>query len=292
MSDADSESSSLDGTSTDASIDLGTGVQNELPEFDVDDRLDQSNDTEVTLVSLADTEIPAIKKSTVQGATIGRGATEAMIEEAETWASVDDHPNVVSVYGWGGTPYPWILVEYVDGGDLHTINLEALEFSEAISMLTQICDGLLHGHERGIYHLDVKPENVLVNDVDGTAKLSDWGSAVRFDTGLDAAEFTPAYTAPELLPSTEGSDPSPRSDIFEVGIIAYELLTGVHPFRTDHTEDTITAIKSETPKPPSELNSSLPREIDEPILKALEKDPENRYKTVTQFKNDLESAAN
>lgn len=289
--DGDSEPTTPDSPPPPAAVDLGTGVQNELPEYEADQQLDQSNGTEVTLVSLGDPAIPAVKKSTVQGATVNRAATEAMLDEAETWASVDDHPNVVSVYGWGGTPYPWILVEYVDGGDLHTINLDELAYSEAILLLTEICEGLLHGHERGIYHLDVKPENVLVDDADGTAKLSDWGSAVRFQEGLDAKEFTPAYTAPELLPSTEGVDPSPRSDIFEVGIIAYELFTGIHPFREDQPEETISAIKSETPKPPSDLNSDLPRGVDDPILTALAKEPDDRYKTVTQLKNDLESAA-
>lgn len=289
--DSDSGSTVPDGPPPEAAVDLGTGIQNELPEYEADQQLDQSNGTEVTLVSLTDPEIPAVKKSTVQGATVGRAATEAMLDEAETWASVDDHPNVVSVYGWGGTPYPWIMVEYVDGGDPHTINLDDLEYSEAISLLTDICDALLHGHERGIYHLDVKPDNVLVDEADGNAKLSDWGSAVRFQEGLEAEEFTPAYTAPELLPSTEGEEPSPRSDIFEVGIIAYELLTGVHPFKEDQPEETITAIKSETPKPPSDLNSDLPRGINDPILTALAKDPEDRYKTVTQFKTDIESAA-
>ncbi|RJX45020.1 hypothetical protein DM826_00905 [Halonotius aquaticus] len=289
--DGDSEPTAPDGSPPAAPVDFGTGVQNELPEYETIEQFGQSNGTEVTLVSLADPEIPAVKKSTLQGGTVNRVATEAMLDEAETWASVDDHPNVVSVYGWGGTPYPWILIEYVDGGDIHTINPDDTSYSEAISLLTGICDGLLHGHERGIYHLDVKPDNVLIDDTDGTAKLSDWGSAVRFQEGLDAEEFTPAYTAPELLPSTEGADPSPRSDIFEVGIIAYELLTGIHPFREDQPEETITAIRSETPKPPSDLNSDLPRGIDDPILTALAKDPDDRYKTVTHFKTELDTAA-
>lgn len=269
-------------------IDLGIGPQNEVPEFESKDLLDSSNGTEVTLVSLSDPDVMAVKKSPKQGATITRASIESLLEEAETWASVDDHPHIVSVYGWGGTPYPWILVEYVDGGDLRSV-MDKTGQSQAIEWLIQLCDGLFHGHERGIYHLDIKPENILIDTAQETARLSDWGSAVRFENGIDSEEFTPAYTAPELLPDSDSPDPSPRSDIFQVGVIAYELLTGVHPFQAEYTDATLTAIESETPTLPSELNSELPRELDEPILKSLEKNPSDRYKTIRELSSDLES---
>lgn len=268
---------------------LGEGAGNRPPEFEIRDVISQGGDQQVALVYLPAHSRLAIQKSRSQAETLSQSQLHQLAAEGEIWASIDDHPNIVDVWGYGTLPEPWIIVEYLEEGTLDS-RKQDVSIDQGASIIECICDGLYHGHERGIYHLDIKPANILFEELPDTVKITDWGSAIEFTSANSPDEFTPAYTAPELLPMTPNIEPSPRPDIFQVGILAYELLTGVHPFRKETTEKTMEAIRNETPTPPSDLNSDLSQAVDKPVFKALEKKPEDRYEIIKDFSSDLNSA--
>jgi serine/threonine protein kinase/Flp pilus assembly protein TadD len=220
--------------------------------------------------------------------------------EAKAAAAID-HPFVCKIYEVSeidGRPY--IAMEYLEGLTLRQrMDSGRLPWLAARPIVLEISEALIKAHERGIVHGDLKPANVM-EVADGHIKVLDFGLATRClglsnetisltedsDTGMIAG--TIPYMAPEQL---RGSRVDGRSDLFSLGIIFYELLTGFNPFRRPSVAESMHAIFDLIPEPVSQHGGDCPREIDAVIARMLEKEPANRYRTVREFRADLTSGS-
>ena len=211
--------------------------------------------------------------------------------EAEAAASLQ-HPNIVQVYEVGqqhGVSY--IALELVEGGTLaQKLGGKPLRAHESASLLEALARAVHFAHERGVIHRDLKPANVLLTP-GGTPKIVDFGLAKQqaADTGQTmngAILGTPSYMAPE---QAEGGARAagPAADIYSLGAILYEMLTGGPPFRGATLLDTLEQVRSEEPVPPRRLQPRLPLDLETICLKALSKSPGRRYATAEDLADDL-----
>jgi beta-lactam-binding protein with PASTA domain/predicted Ser/Thr protein kinase len=203
---------------------------------------------------------------------------ERFRREASSAAALS-HPNIVGIFDrgeWNGTYY--IAMEYVAGRSLKTIVREQgpLDPAAAIDIVIQILRAARSAHRRGVIHRDLKPHNVII-DEEGRARVTDFGiaRAGASDMTLTGSIMgTAQYLSPE---QAQGFAVSATSDLYSVGVILYELLTGVVPFEGESAVAIAFKQVSAEPRPPSELNPSLPPSLDAVVLRALAKDPAQRY---------------
>lgn len=183
----------------------------------------------------------------------------------------------------------YITMEYVSGGDLKKFirRSKRLDTSTVIFFAKQICEGLEEAHNLGIVHRDLKPNNIMIDD-NGIARIMDFGIARtvkgRSITGSGVMIGTPEYMSPEQV---EAKDIDQRSDIYSLGIIMYEMLTGRLPFEADTPFAVGIKHQSEIPKNPKELNPLIPDDLSEVVLKCLEKDRNNRYQSPREIISEL-----
>jgi serine/threonine-protein kinase len=214
---------------------------------------------------------------------------ERFKREAQSAAGLQ-HPNVVGVYDrgeWEGTHY--IAMEYVAGAALKDLIERGLTVGEAVEITRQILAGASFAHERGIVHRDLKPGNVMV-DREGRARVTDFGIAragVSEITQTGSVLGTAHYLSPE---QAQGLEVGPASDLYSIGVILYEALARKVPF--DGESAVAVALKqvSEQPRPPSELNPNVTPALDAVVLKALSKDPGNRFASASEFSKALDDA--
>lgn len=201
------------------------------------------------------------------------------------------HNNVGSMYELleeEGTSY--ITMEYVSGQDLKGLIRQSgnLAINTSISIAKQVCEGLAEAHKLGIIHRDLKPSNVMI-DKEGNVRIMDFGIARSLKekgiTGAGVMIGTPEYMSPEQV---EGKETDQRSDIYSMGVILYEMVTGRVPFEGDTPFTIGVKHKSEIPKNPKELNSQIPEDLGRVILKCLEKDKANRYQSAGEVRSELE----
>jgi len=209
-----------------------------------------------------------------------------------------DHPNCVSITDFGKTPSGrmYLTMEYLEGVSLGSLE-RPIPWPRAVELTRQILRGLAHAHETGIVHRDLKPSNVMVikHGEREVAKIIDFGIAKivegtdvspRVETQAGIVFGTADFIAPERLLGKDGSDI--RSDLYAVGVILYELLTGLRPF---HDDDAYTIVKralSEAARPPSAFVSGIPVALDVAVLRALEKNPDARYQNGQEFLKALD----
>ena len=201
------------------------------------------------------------------------------------------HKNICRMYDLGREAGSYfITMEYVSGEDLKSFIRRArqLVVGTAIFIAKQVCEGLAEANRVGVVHRDLKPGNIMI-DKEGNAKIMDFGIArsvsVKGITGAGVMIGTPEYMSPEQV---EGKEIDARSDIYSLGIILYEMLTGQVPFEGDTPFTIGMKQKSETPKDPKSLNTQIPQDLSRLILKCLEKDRERRYQSAEELKADLE----
>jgi len=210
--------------------------------------------------------------------------------EAQAAASLD-HPNIVTVHdvGQDGDQH-YIVMEYVDGQDLKTLIRQSghLEVSQSLDIARQICAGVGHAHRCGVIHCDLKPQNVLVTH-DGRAKVTDFGIARALsESDLTESEVvwgSPLYFSPE---QAAGEPPTPASDVYSVGIIMYEMLTGNPPFQAEKATTLALMHMREEPPPLALRNPQVPPRLEWIIRKVLSKEPAARYRTAEQLAHVLE----
>jgi len=202
------------------------------------------------------------------------------------------HPNVCRMYDLnreGDTHY--ITMELVSGEDLKSTITRIGQFpiGKAISITKQVCDGLAEAHRLGVVHRDLKPQNIML-DKEGNARIMDFGIARSLKakglTGAGVMIGTPEYMSPEQV---EVKDVDQRSDIYSLGVILYEMVTGRLPFEGETSIAIAMKHKSEPPQDPREHNSQIPDELSRVILKCLEKDREKRYQSGGEVRSELEA---
>ena len=200
------------------------------------------------------------------------------------------HPNIVGVYDrgeWDGTHY--IAMEYVEGATLSELIARGVGIGEAVEITRQVLAGARFAHERGIVHRDLKPGNVLV-DAEGRARVADFGIAragASAITQTGSVLGTAHYLSPE---QAQGLDVTASSDIYSIGVVLYEALTGRIPFEGDSAVTIALKQVSEQPRPPSALNPNVSKALDAIVLRALAKDPANRFASAAEFAQALDSA--
>jgi eukaryotic-like serine/threonine-protein kinase len=219
------------------------------------------------------------------------GFIERFRREAQSAASLN-HPNIVHIYDWGGTENgeaSYIAMEYAPGGTLEDRILEdgALPPQKAGEIASQIAEALGFAHERGVIHRDIKPQNILLSAL-GDAKVTDFGLArAAYSTSLSQTSLvvgTASYMAPE---QAMGGPADPRSDLYSLGVVLYEMLTGELPYEGDSSVTIAVKHVIEPPRAPEEVNSEVPEGISAITQKLLAKDPGDRYTSATQLVEDL-----
>lgn len=202
------------------------------------------------------------------------------------------HPNIVKVYDVNFSDrLQYIVMEYIDGITLkeYIDNEKVLTWKDSVHFIIQVLRALQHAHDRGIVHRDIKPQNIMLF-TDGTIKVMDFGIAkfAREDGGTqtDQAIGTVHYISPE---QARGDETDEKSDIYSVGVMLYEMLTGQKPFDTDNPISIAVMHMQNTPERPRAINPDIPAGLEEIILRAMEKDPEDRYQTAADMIRDIEA---
>lgn len=210
-------------------------------------------------------------------------------------ASSLSHPNIVAMYDVGEDEENYFIVmEYIEGRTLKQLLKRRgnLTISEAVDIMLQITDGIAHAHDSYIVHRDLKPQNIMIQE-NGAIKITDFGIAMALNstqlTQTNSVMGSVHYLPPE---QASGKGATIKSDIYSMGILFFELLTGILPFKGDnaveialkHMKDPIPSIRK--------INSNIPQSIENIVLKATAKNPKNRYSDVKEMHHDLEIALN
>ena len=217
---------------------------------------------------------------------------ERFRREAKNAAALN-HPNIVSIYDRGEAEDTYyIAMEFLDGRTLKEliVGRGAAPINVAIEYARQILSALRFAHRHGIVHRDIKPHNVLV-DGEGRVKVTDFGIA-RAGTSQMTETGSIVGTAQYLSPEqARGGEVDPRSDLYSLGVVLYELLTGKTPFDGETPVEIAMKHLSNAPSPPSKLRPDIPPELDMVVLRALAKNPDDRYQSADEMEADLERVA-
>jgi len=226
----------------------------------------------------------------------GAEARDRFKVEAEAVARLQ-HPNIVHIYEIGESAgVPYFSMEYVEGTNLAAhLSSTPLAPDAAVRLVEVLARAVHYAHERGIIHRDLKPSNVLL-DKDGTPKVCDFGLAKRVDDESGRTQAgqifgTPSYMAPEQADG-RSHDVGPRSDVYALGALLYEALTGRPPFKGTSVLDTLEQVCTREPVAPRDLQPSVPRDLETICLKCLQKDPARRYASALALADDLHRFAN
>jgi len=218
--------------------------------------------------------------------TTDEGFQERFRQEARAAANLS-HPNIVTVHDFGlDNGYLFIVMEHVPGTDLKTLLRRRGRFNvdEAIPLLVQACAGIGYAHRAGLVHCDVKPHNMLVTP-DWRLKVTDFGIAralatIHPDEHSDIVWGSPQYFSPE---QAAGEPPSPASDVYSLGVVMYELLTGTPPFTGSTAQELARKHLDTPPVPIREFLPDIPNTLEQIVDKVLSKEPSARYRTADQL---------
>lgn len=204
-----------------------------------------------------------------------------------------DHPNIQRSLDHGDNrSHPYLVFEYVPGRSLRDVTYSRLPLptDQAADYGRQLARALVHAHQQGVAHRDLKPENVLVAD-DGRLLLTDFGTALLEGarrvtwTAASASLGTPDYMAPEQIEGKRGDE---RTDVYSLGVVLYELLTGRVPFAGDNALSSMQQTLTATPDPLRKRNRAVPAALDVVVRKAINRDPARRYQHASELLADLE----
>lgn len=215
-------------------------------------------------------------------------ARQRFIQEARVVGQLS-HPSVITLHDMGideATQTPYLVMEFLEGQPLDRIlDKGSIPFTKACAWAAEVASALGVAHRKGVIHGDVKPANMLITS-DGRVKLMDFGMArlASHDTGATPLLGTPAYWCPEQI---MGKPQDARSDLFSLGVVLYEMVTGQRPFDADSLQGICGRVLSSTPLPPSRANASLPAAFDILVARCLAKDPAARYAAADALAEEL-----
>jgi serine/threonine protein kinase/Flp pilus assembly protein TadD len=212
--------------------------------------------------------------------------------EAKAAASLN-HPNIATIHAIEESGEDtFIVMEYIDGIELKDkIKSGPIEITEVVKIISQIAEGLKAAHRKGIVHRDIKSSNIMINN-DGTIKIMDFGLAKVGTSNITKAGFTigtAAYMSPE---QAANEDVDHRSDIWSLGVIFYEMLTGKLPYKGEFEQAIIYAILNEEPESASKIRNEIPLKLEQILFKTLNKEKEKRYQSAEDFLNDIQKISN
>ncbi len=218
--------------------------------------------------------------------------SEMFANEAELWSYLD-HEHIIQVIDWGTEPHPWIALEYADGGTLAD-HIEQQNLEKSLWMAICLAQAVKYAHTRGVVHLDLKPENILLEKTsEGTweiPKVTDWGLAkllLKYTGEIEGLSYY--YAAPEQFRPEEFHGADEKTDVYQLGGVIYSLLTGQPPVSGSKQELVDQTLAGDI-APPSSINPALPASLDQPILRALETEPTDRYEDILLMRQALERA--
>ncbi len=226
-----------------------------------------------------------------EGERASKASVKRFVREAQAAGKLD-HQNIVAIHEvseYRGIPY--FTMAYIEGDSLdNLIRKKRLSLRRGVEILEQTARGVHYAHGGGIVHRDIKPANILV-DVDGIPKITDFGLAkcVDFKGRLTQSGYaigTPYYMSPEQARG-DLDRIGPRSDVYNLGVILYEMLAGRVPFLGRSNVEIYEKIRHEEPRPPRDYNATTPKDLQNICLKAMEKDPGKRYRSAKEFAEDL-----
>ena len=273
-----------------ASASSGSQVSSAIGRFKILRLLGKGNQSEVYLAYDPHLEREVAIKTLQFASPAERAANmDNLLNEARTVSRLQ-HPHIVTLHDAGehqGQPY--LVFEWVDGPTLAQVLKQEGPVSapRAAELAIQILDALGYAHAQGIIHRDIKPSNVLLG-ANGIARVMDFGIASRIDNQAAKSGFlmgTPAYMAPEYIAN---EDFGPQSDIFSFGVLMYELLTGRPAVRGKDVHDVMRRIVADPIAPPSKHNANIDEKLDDILLRALKKDPAERFDDAWLMKNAFE----
>ncbi|MCX6688079.1 MAG: serine/threonine-protein kinase, partial [Methanoregula sp.] len=205
---------------------------------------------------------------------------KSFIAEMQNWTKFS-HPNIVKIYDYNIMPLPYFEEELCDSS-LDKLK-KPLDCAKAAWIIFSVCDGLKYAHARQVIHRDLKPQNILLKN--GIPKISDWGlsKVVTESTSSTTTSFTPFYAAPEQVTNKPKDQ---RTDIWQVGVILYELVTSSLPFTGDSMLEIVANIPTRDPVLPGDINPEA-KKLEPVILRCMQKDPAKRYQSVADLQKDL-----
>jgi serine/threonine-protein kinase len=244
------------------------------------------------VIKMTDTqsgEVVAVKQPQFEE-TLTNQVASNFLEEAKIWKKLSSHHNIVHVVGWEEKPIPQIILEYMDGGSL-TDRVGEMSHGQALWTGVCVADAVWEAHRQGVAHLDLKPDNILFRTTMGDhwdiPKVSDWGVArLLLHHSQSVSGLSPQYSAPEQFsPDTHGQ-PDDVTDVYQLGVIMYELLIG-DPLFSGQASAVMDKHLTEAPAPPTDINTKLPASANHVLGTALAKEKNDRYESMLDFRRDL-----
>ncbi len=257
-------------------------IKNIIPSYIITHKLGSGGFATVYKAINKDGDAVAIKMPKFLDETVDSSILNKFKAEADIWKKLH-HKNIVNFLDSDIRPIPYMTIELMEGGNLAELMKEQrFSVEEAKSIMLQTLDGISYAHRMASVHRDIKPENILFTK-DGTPKISDWGigkfMASESVSKSIGTKGTFAYAAPEQFDRETYGEVDWSTDLFQLGVVFYQMLTGINPFMADELARTMGLILTTTPEKPSKLNPEVPPELDEIIMKCLEKKKEKRWRS-------------